>query len=84
MDMDKLAVFFAGSILITISMIIIAAGTIVINNLVHRYWKPVTWFKYEYKPVYFDPKTGEQLLKEEPILETKDKKWLPLKNGWNW
>jgi hypothetical protein len=74
MDMDKLAVFFAGSILITISMIIIAAGTIVINNLVHRYWKPVTWFKYEYKPVYFDPKTGEQLLKEEPILETKDKK----------
>jgi hypothetical protein len=74
MDMDKLAVFFAGSILITISMIIIAAGTIVINNLVHRYWKPVTWFKYEFKPVYFDPKTGEQLVKEEPILETKDKK----------
>ena len=72
--MDKLAVFFAGSILITISMIIIAAGTIVINNLVHRYWKPVTWFKYEFKPVYFDPKTGEQLVKEEPILETKDKK----------
>lgn len=74
MDMDKLAVFFAGSILITISMIIIAAGTIVINNLIHRYWKPVTWFKYEFKSVYFDPKTGEQLVKEEPILETKDKK----------
>jgi len=74
MDMDKLAVFFAGSILITISMVIIAAGIILINNLVHRYWKQVTWFKYEYKPVYFDPKTGEQLLKEEPILETKDKK----------
>jgi hypothetical protein len=34
----------------------------------------VTWFKYEFKPVYFDPKTGEQLVKEEPILETKDKK----------
>ena len=74
MDMDKLAVFFAGSILITISMIIIAAGAIVINNLVHRYWKQVTWFKYEYKSVFFDPKTGEQLVKEEPILETKDKK----------
>lgn len=74
MEMDKLAVFFAGSILITISMIIIAAGTIVINNLVHRYWKPVTWFKYEFKPIYFDPKTGEQLVKEEPISETKDKK----------
>ena len=73
MDMDKLAVFFAGSILITISMIIIAAGTIVINNLIHRYWKPVTWFKYEYKPVYFDPKTGEQLDKQEPTLEKAEK-----------
>ena len=74
MDMDKLAVFFAGSILITISMVIIAAGIILINNLVHRYWKQVIWFKYEYKPIYFDPKTGQQLVKEEPILETKDKK----------
>jgi hypothetical protein len=73
MDMDKLAVFFAGSILITISMVIIAAGVILINNLVHRYWKQVTWFKYEYKPIYFDPKTGQQLVKEEPILETKEK-----------
>jgi hypothetical protein len=72
--MDKLAVFFAGSILVTMGMVVIAAGVILINNLVHKYWKPVTWFKYEYKPVFYDPKTGEQLVKEEPILETKDKK----------
>jgi hypothetical protein len=74
MDMDKLAVFFAGSILVTMGMVVIAAGVILINNLVHKYWKPVTWFKYEYKPVFYDPKTGEQLVKEEPTLETKDKK----------
>jgi len=71
--MDKLAVFFAGSILVTLGTIVMACGIIVINNLIHRYWKQVTWFKYEYKPIYFDPKTGEQLVKEEPILETKAK-----------
>jgi hypothetical protein len=64
MEMDKLAVFFAGSILVTLGMIVIAGGIIVINNLIHRYWKQVTWFKYEYKPVYFDPATGQQLVKE--------------------
>jgi len=74
MEMDKLAVFFAGSILVTLGIIVIALGIILINNLIHKYWKPVTWFRYEYKPIYFDPKTGEQLVKEEPILETKDKK----------
>ena len=62
--MDKIAVFFAGSILVTLGMIAIAGGVIVINNLIHRYWKQIVWFKYEYKPVYFDPQTGEQLLKE--------------------
>lgn len=72
--MDKIAVFFSGSILVTMSMVVIAAGIILINNLLHRYWKQVVWFKYEYKSVFFDPKTGEQLVKEDPILETKDKK----------
>ena len=75
MEMDKLAVFFAGSILVTLGMIVIASGIILVNNLIHKYWKPVVWFKYDYKTVYFDPKTGEQYHKpEEPTLETKDVK----------
>ena len=75
MEMDKLAVFFAGSILVTLGMIVIAGGVIVINNLIHRYWKPMVWFKYQYKLVYFDPVTGEQLVKEtEPTPEAVDGK----------
>ena len=75
MEMDKLAVFFAGSILVTLGMIVIVSGIILVNNLIHKYWKPVTWFKYDYKTVYFDPKTGEQYHKpEEPAVETKDTK----------
>lgn len=70
MDMDKLAVFFAGSVLVTLGIIVMVIGAIVINNLINRYWKPVVWFKYHYKPVYFDPVTGEQLVnQEEPTLE---------------
>lgn len=74
MEMDKVAVFFAGSILVTMSMVVISAGIILVNNLIHRYWKPVTWLKFHYQPVYFDPKTGEQLVKEEPVLNTKETK----------
>ena len=73
--MDKLAVFFAGSILVTLGMVVIASGIILVNNLIHKYWKPVTWLNYEYKTVFFDPKTGEQFHKpDEPTLDTKDKK----------
>ena len=81
MTMEQLSVFFAGSVLFTLSVIVIIAGIIAINILMHRYWKPVTWFKYDYKPVYFDPDTGEQLVNlEEPkeptltTLTTKAKK----------
>ena len=65
MEMDKIAVFFAGSILVTLGIVVVALGIIVINNLIHQYWKPVTWFKYQNKAVYFDPTTGEQLVKTE-------------------
>lgn len=75
MTIEQLSIFFASSVLFTLSVIVIAAGVITINNLVHRYWKPVTWFKYDYKPVYFDPDTGEQLgyrdeEPKEPTLTT--------------
>ena len=73
MEMDKISVFFAGSVLVTLGMIVIAAGIIVINNLIHQYWKPVVWFKYQYKPVYFDPATGEQLTKSEDSVLEKPK-----------
>jgi hypothetical protein len=44
MDMDQAAVFLAGSILTMLGFIIVVAGIIVINNLIHNYWKPVRIF----------------------------------------
>jgi len=44
MDMDQAAVWLAGSILTMLGMIVVVAGIIAINNLLHKYWKPVRIF----------------------------------------
>lgn len=80
MDMDKSVVFLAASVLIMLGFIVIAAGAVVINNLLHKYWKPVriftvdSWQPFEGKslPRYA---TEEELSKIEPALkEGKEKK----------
>jgi len=42
--MDQAAVFLAGSILTALGFLIIIAAVIVVNNLLHKYWKPVNMF----------------------------------------
>jgi len=73
MDMDQAAVFFAGSILIMLGFIIIVSGVVIINNILHKYWNPIKWVRYEYEPVYFDAKDGTPLVKS-PSKPPKDVK----------
>ena len=40
MDMDQAAVFLAGSILTALGIVVLMAALVVINNLLHKYWKP--------------------------------------------
>ena len=42
--MDQAAVWLAGSILTMLGMIVVVAGALVINNIIHKYWKPVRLF----------------------------------------
>ena len=44
MDMDQAAVFLAGSILTALGFIVVVAAIVVINNIIHKYWKPVKIF----------------------------------------
>ncbi len=44
MDMNQAAVFLGGSILITLGLVIVVAGAVAVNNIIHRYWKPVRIF----------------------------------------
>jgi hypothetical protein len=53
MDMTQAAVFLSGSILTMLGFIVVIIGIIVINNLLHKYWKPVKFFTFtEYPPQY--------------------------------
>jgi len=44
MDMDQSAVFLAGSILTALGFIVVIAAIIAVNNLLHKFWKPVRIF----------------------------------------
>jgi hypothetical protein len=44
MDMDQAAVWLCGSILTTLGFLVIIGGIIIVNNLLHKYWKPVKIF----------------------------------------
>jgi len=44
MDMDQAAVWLAGSILTTLGFVVVIMGIVVINNILHKYWKPVRIF----------------------------------------
>jgi hypothetical protein len=56
MDMDQSAVFLAGSILTALGMIVFVIALVVINNIIHKYWKPLGWFKWSesmFGPVHY-------------------------------
>jgi len=61
--MDQAAVFLAGSILTMMGFVVVVIGILAINNLLHKYWKPVTWIRYPDLPPRFI--TREELAQEE-------------------
>lgn len=68
MDMDQAAVFLAGSILTMLGFIVVVAGIVVINNIVHKYWKPVQFFKWaDHPPTRF--LTDDEAARISPTLD---------------
>ena len=74
MSMDQAAFWLAGSILTMLGFVVVAIGILIINNLFSKYWKAVTWLKFNYHPVYFDAKTGEPLVRQENTNESSHSK----------
>ena len=50
MDMTQAAVFLAGAILTMLGFIIIIIGIVIVNNIIHRYWKPIKVLRFEDYP----------------------------------
>ena len=73
MDMDQAAVWLAGSILTTLGFIVVIAGVIVVNNILHKYWKPVRIFTADSwninPPMRYA--TAEELEKLKPSKDIK-------------
>ena len=67
MDIDQAAVFLAGSILTGLGFVVVVITAVVINNIIHKYWKSFGWKIF---PVYVEK---EPVTYEEPKLD-KDKK----------
>ena len=71
MDMDQAAVFLAGSILTVMGFIVVVAGIVAINNILHKYWKPVRIFTAD--SWHFNPPV-RYATEEELAKLGKDKK----------
>lgn len=63
MDIDVAAVFLASTILMSLGFIIIVIAAVVVNNIIHKYWKSFGWQLF---PVYIDKK---EVVYEEPKME---------------
>lgn len=44
MNLEQASVFLSGSILLALGFVGLVIGLVVINNIIHRYWKPITIF----------------------------------------
>jgi hypothetical protein len=71
MDMDQAAVWLAGSILFALGAVVIVAGVVVINNIMHKYWKPVQFFKWLDHPQPARFMTDEEAAKVAPTMDPK-------------
>jgi len=69
MDVDTAATILAGSILTMLAFIVIVIGIVVINNIFHKYWKPIQWMRMLDHPVYV---TREELSEKEKVAPTLD------------
>jgi len=61
MDVDIAATVLAGTILTGLAVIVAVITVVIINNIVHKYWKPIKWLSIQDQPLYSTI--------EEPSLE---------------
>ena len=71
--MDQAAVFLAGSILTALGFVVFVIAVVVVNNIIHRWWKPLGWnFGWMAAPTRFaTPEELEQPPKIEPVIDNK-------------
>ena len=73
MDMDQAAVWLGGSILTALGFVVLVIAVVVVNNIIHKFWKPVRIFTADSwnlnPPIHYA--TPQEQEKTEPALEKK-------------
>ena len=67
MDMDQAAVFLAGSILTALGFVVVVCAIVIVNNLIHNFWKPVRIFTAD----SWNINPPSTFVQEEPKIEPK-------------
>jgi hypothetical protein len=71
---EQMANWLVGSILFALGSIVLVLGLILINNLLHKYWKPVTVVFFRNESLY--PKmrftAAEDIVNEPKFEQQKD------------
>jgi hypothetical protein len=69
-DVENAASFLAGSILISLGLLVFIIGCIVVNNIIHKYWKPVNIFTPESWKGFFPPQYIEPTVDKSTTSKT--------------
>ena len=72
MDMDQAAVWLGGSILTALGFVVVVIAVVIVNNIIHKFWKPVRIFTADSwiinPPARFP--TEDELKRIEPASDT--------------
>lgn len=68
MDMMQAAVFLSGAILTMLGFVTIVIGIVLVNNIIHKYWKPIKILRFEeYPPRLIAEPTLNELDKNKDV-----------------
>ena len=66
---EQMASWLVGSILFAVGSIVLVFGVILINNLLHKYWKPITIVMFRNESIY--PKIRYSIPEDTELKEPK-------------
>ena len=77
MNIDNASTFLISSILLVVALMVLAAGAVAINNLLHKYWKPVTLFSAD-SWTLFGSTSSDEYVKNHPEYKAVEERVAPV------
>jgi hypothetical protein len=72
MTIESASTFLVGSILVSLGFLVVISVTILVNNLIAKYWKPIKLWTWEYK--FVEMPVNQEEPKLDPVAEKQQTK----------